>query len=217
MKTGIIASIGVVGAGATAGGAYLITRNNSLSIEQLISKSINKIPVTKDSDWTTLWNAYKQENSGKGVGEDSWKLAEWKDSNNPTNIPNSYKTKCSSLLKEKVSDDKDPKYLEFLKMCSRNKTMGDLLKGSTLLGTETGNKDKWKAKFRNYQQGKKNDGSYPIDGITLAEGDKDTDDNHLKKLQDGCNSEWNKTVTGNETNAYLESLKKWCSAEVILN
>ncbi|AEG72769.1 hypothetical protein MHF_0497 [Mycoplasma haemofelis Ohio2] len=217
MKTGIIASAGMAGVGVAAGGAYLMSQNNSPSIEQLISKSINKIPVNEDSGWTTLWNTYKRENAGKGIGKDFWKLPEWKGSDNPANIPNSYKDRCSALLKESVSDDRDPKYLEFLKMCSRNKIMGDLLKGSTLLGTEEGNKDKWKAKFRNYQQVKKSDGSYPISGITLVEGDQDTNDTHLKKLQDGCNSEWNKTVTGSETNEYLEALKKWCSAEVVLS
>ncbi|AEW45200.1 hypothetical protein MHC_01670 [Mycoplasma haemocanis str. Illinois] len=216
------AALALVGVGGVVGGGFLVKNHISSeygksTIKDLIDKSKTKIAVTKDEHWSKLWDQYKKDNENNGVGKDSWKLEEWKGSNNPTTIPDSYKARCTSLSGEKVEGEGDTKYLEFLKMCARDKNVGDLLSGSTLLSKDNGNDTKWKNRFKKYQAAKGSQNSYPIEAITLASGDSQDNAEHLKKLQDGCATQWNKSVTGNEDRSYLEAMKEWCSAEVTKN
>ncbi|AEW45211.1 hypothetical protein MHC_01725 [Mycoplasma haemocanis str. Illinois] len=215
--------IGVVGAigigGAAIGGSILFKSFNSYStIEEIVSKSKNKILV-KDSDtkgWTKLWDSYKKENTSNGEGKDTWRLKGWKSSTVTTNIIESYKNKCFSLAKEKVKDTNDSKYQEFIERCTRNKTVSDLLTGSTLLSSEEGNKDKWKERFKKYKALKTQNSSYPIKEISLESNDVETNDQHLKKIQDGCVQAWNREVDGTENEQDILNIKRWCSSEATI-
>ncbi|AEG72709.1 hypothetical protein MHF_0433 [Mycoplasma haemofelis Ohio2] len=216
------AALGLAGAGGAVGGGFLIKNHISpedkrSTIKDLISKSKTKVAVTKDEGWSKLWDKYKKDNENKGAGKDSWKLAEWKGSDNPDTIPPSYKTRCTSLSSERIEGESDSKYVEFLNMCSRDKTVGDLLSGSTLLPKGDGHDAKWKSRFKKYKEAKGAQSSYPIGAIALDSADSQDNPEHLKKLQDGCATQWSKSVTGEEDKSYLEAIKEWCSAEVTKN
>ncbi|AEG72776.1 hypothetical protein MHF_0504 [Mycoplasma haemofelis Ohio2] len=203
---------GVVGGGILVNNHLLSKDDNRSTIGELIAKSKTKIAVSEDVKWNELWTKYKSENQNKGKGQDDWKLEEWEGSNNPETIPNSYKSRCVALSGEKVEGERDSKYLEFLKRCARDKNVGDLLKGFTLLST-SGDDTKWKNRFKKYKVAKSGE-TYPIAEIALEANDSEETSDHLKKLKEGCSKQWSKSVTGSEEESYLEAVKTWCSAEV---
>ncbi|CBY92409.1 hypothetical protein HF1_04010 [Mycoplasma haemofelis str. Langford 1] len=219
MKLATVAGVTAGVGGAAIGGSILLKNSNSYpAIEELISKSKTKILV-KDSDtkgWTALWDVYKKENTNNGLGKDTWRLEGWESSSKTTNILTSYKSKCFSLAKEKVKDADDQKYKEFVSKCARNKTVADLLAGSTLLSSDAGNKEQWKERFKKYKALKTQNTSYPIKEITLGDSDVETDDQHLKKIQDGCDKAWNREVDGTESEQSILDIKKWCSSETTI-
>ncbi|AEW45239.1 hypothetical protein MHC_01865 [Mycoplasma haemocanis str. Illinois] len=200
-----VASVGgIVGAGILVNNHLLSKEDTRSTIGDLLAKSKTKIVVKEDAKWNELWTKYKSENKSKGKGEDSWKLEEWEGTDKPESIPNSYKNKCQTLFSEKVEGEGDSKYLEFLNRCARDKNVGDLLKGFSLLPTDKDDA-KWKNRFKKYKQAKSSN-TYPISAITLADSDSEETSDHLKKLKDGCSNQWNKSVTGNEEESYLEAI-----------
>ncbi|CBY92443.1 hypothetical protein HF1_04350 [Mycoplasma haemofelis str. Langford 1] len=124
--------------------------------------------------------------------------------------------KCTSLLGEKVSGESDPKYREFLTGCTRDKKVGDLLKGFTLMPAGGDYEAKWKKRFTKYKQAKQGT-TFPIKDVVLEDSDSENTEEHLKKLKDGCSNQWSKAVTGNEEQTYLDALKDWCSLEETKN
>ncbi|AEW45138.1 hypothetical protein MHC_01360 [Mycoplasma haemocanis str. Illinois] len=211
----ITASVG----GVVGGGIFVklsSKESNHPTVLELISKSKKKIRVSKNEKWNELWSQYQKDNENKGIGEDSWKLPEWKSKTDPGSIPESYKQKCENLLYEKVEGESDSKYLTFLTRCARNKNVGDLLVGSTLLSSESSNATKWQNRFKAYKAAKK-ENTYPIKGIVLEDGDSESNSSHVDKLRNGCSTQWNSDVTGNEEQSYLNALKSWCSLEETKN
>ncbi|CBY92321.1 hypothetical protein HF1_03130 [Mycoplasma haemofelis str. Langford 1] len=218
-STAFKAALGTASAGGVVGGGILVKNHLSPSgstISELISKSKKKIRVSKDGEWSGLWSQYQKDNESKGAGEDSWKLPEWKSKTDPSSIPESYKQKCRNLLEERVEGESDPKYLTFLTRCTRNKNVGDLLGGATLLSNESGNATKWQNRFKAYKAAKKGN-EYPIKGIVLADDDSESNSSHVDKLRNGCATQWNSDVIGNEEQAYLDAIKTWCSLEETKN
>ncbi|CBY92423.1 hypothetical protein HF1_04150 [Mycoplasma haemofelis str. Langford 1] len=203
-----LASAAAAGAAGTGIWYSGILSNNSKSISSLIQEDKTIILIKGDNEWNEKWTAYKNENKDKKGGEDSWGLKGWTSNPVSETILEAYKSKCSSTLKEQVSDRDDKKYKEAVKYCARDKKISDLFseKGVTLL-SKSDQDDKWKIRWEKL----KSSSGESLQGFTF--GSSDTKENSFSKLSTACETAFNKPLK--ETN-YLnnfESIKKWCSAE----
>ncbi|AEG72730.1 hypothetical protein MHF_0454 [Mycoplasma haemofelis Ohio2] len=203
-----LASAAAAGAAGTGIWYSGILSNNSKSISSLIQEDKTIILIKGDNEWNEKWTAYKNENKDKKGGEDSWGLKGWTSNPVSETILEAYKSKCSSTLKEQVSDRDDKKYKEAVKYCARDKKISDLFseKGVTLLSKSDQN-EQWKTRWEKL----KASSGESLQGFTFESND--TKENSFSKLSTACETAFNKPLK--ETN-YLnnfESIKKWCSAE----
>ncbi|CBY93184.1 hypothetical protein HF1_11760 [Mycoplasma haemofelis str. Langford 1] len=110
-----------VGTTATAGLGVAASKGlfSKESISSLLSKDLSKrvIKDLEEDNWKKSWKSYKESQ------KDVWKLG-----NLDGEAPDAFKSKCKEQLDLKVSGVDSDEYKNFLKYCSRDTLVSDLIK-----------------------------------------------------------------------------------------
>ncbi|OAL10562.1 hypothetical protein A6V39_00660 [Candidatus Mycoplasma haematobovis] len=108
--------------GAIAGSYHYLT-SESTYFDLLNSETPSRrlITTTDKNTETEAWKKYKENNDGKGGGQDAWKLKDWNTKKGETNTLESLITECSNKTKDKARNKQDQKYKQFLSWCSVTK------------------------------------------------------------------------------------------------
>ncbi|CBY93114.1 hypothetical protein HF1_11060 [Mycoplasma haemofelis str. Langford 1] len=164
LSTAAKSAIGLGTAGGVASSAaginYLIT-SKGFSISELVkSKSPNKRKLIKSSNgsedaWQKSWKAYREEfnNSNKNP----FSLVLTKGTVTSTNATQEFMSACETWESRNVKSTEDEDYKVFLKYCTRNTLMSDLVsenprrKALTKSDTES-NAQGWKDAWADYKK-----------------------------------------------------------------
>ncbi|AEW45083.1 hypothetical protein MHC_01085 [Mycoplasma haemocanis str. Illinois] len=69
-----------------------------------------------DGDWKTVWDLYKNDNSGSS---DKWAINTWSSIKSETNAPAAFADMCIKRSEVKAHDLANPDYLDVLKYCTK--------------------------------------------------------------------------------------------------
>ncbi|AEG73488.1 hypothetical protein MHF_1252 [Mycoplasma haemofelis Ohio2] len=129
---------------------YISGSDKKVSVFQLFKdQGGTLLDKDKDSDqWNARWSEYLK--GDKNV----WNLKDYSSSKGtPSTAPNSFKKKCISNAKEKVSGVKDSLYSEVVQYCAKEFSVSELINQNpkfTALNTSSGEDSDWKAAWGVY-------------------------------------------------------------------
>ncbi|AEG72630.1 hypothetical protein MHF_0351 [Mycoplasma haemofelis Ohio2] len=166
-----------------------------------------------DSKWQEVWKKYKEDNAAKKAGEDLLSLEGWgKSVSEEENIvPNYFINGCKSKASQKTSGTNSPLYQNFLKYCTRDTLVSDLISenGRTLL-TDTSSTEDWKGVWNAYKNANKSDsGSTDKWGFSDWTQKKDNDELPTD-YKTRCSTKASETAFETTDIKYLNVLN-WCS------
>ncbi|AEW45734.1 hypothetical protein MHC_04390 [Mycoplasma haemocanis str. Illinois] len=166
LSTAIKSLIGLGAIGGVASSAvgvnYLLSNRGSIISELVKSKSLNKRKLIKSSNgsedaWKKSWQAYREVFNNTGKNPFSLALTKEIGSVTSVNATQEFMSACESWESKKVKNIEDEDYQTFLKYCTRNTLMSDLVSenlGRRVLtkGSEDSDSKGWKDAWSDYKK-----------------------------------------------------------------
>lgn len=125
LSTGkIIASIATIGVGGSAGAGTYFFLTSGTTIEELIKTDTKQRIILDNSNkkakGATAWKNYKTQNDKKKPNEDTWKLADWKESGTEMGetMPDSLISECAKRKEQKLQGRDNEDYKNFVAWCT---------------------------------------------------------------------------------------------------
>ncbi|AEG73569.1 hypothetical protein MHF_1333 [Mycoplasma haemofelis Ohio2] len=206
-------ALGLGSAGGVAGLGYLASQHafSSDDDKMLVSKLFEqegRTILAKESDeaqWKERWKAYVES------GTDSWKLEGYEASqSNKEVVPSSFKDKCISNFKSKVTGTSDSLYQEVIKNCSKKFKVSELVSSNskiTKLNTDTGQDTEWKAAWKNYLDDNGDNNPWALSDWSNSKGKPEQLSTDFKNK---CKAKVEEQVFG-EKDPNFSNFVRWCS------
>ncbi|AEG72584.1 hypothetical protein MHF_0304 [Mycoplasma haemofelis Ohio2] len=216
-------ALGTLAGGATVTGGALAYREISKespktkrSIRELIAnlkkdkRIISKSEAGNSKEWQEAWKLYKGDHQNSESNPFSISSEKLKDSVSDQNAPTEFMSKCESLSSEEVLDEKDSKYQDVLKYCTRNTLVQDLVleSGRNLINETNGNwSESWKS-YRAANSGKgNNQDTWKLSDWESKKNDDSTISDNLKVK---CKEKLGE-VSGVKSVQDFQDVVNWCS------
>ncbi|AEW45097.1 hypothetical protein MHC_01155 [Mycoplasma haemocanis str. Illinois] len=214
-------SIGTLVGGVTVTGGALVYREvyktpSKKPIYELIKtlnrdkRLISKSETGNSKEWQAVWKLYKEEYQNKESNPLSINSEQLKNSTSNQDAPTEFMNKCESFSRELVLDEKNGRYQDVIKYCTRNTLVQDLVSesGRKLIDETNGNwSESWKSyRAANSGKGNNQDTWQLSDWESKKNADSTISDNLKVKCKEKLGEE-----AGVKSVQDFQDVVNWCS------
>ncbi|OAL10524.1 hypothetical protein A6V39_00470 [Candidatus Mycoplasma haematobovis] len=214
-SAGISAGLLTGATGLTCGVGYSTGLFNSKELSNpntQISKLLDRegkyvllsIETGDDAGWNETWKQYKEDNKSQDDGQDSWKVDGWTKAD-VADVPAGFKTKCSKKKDIEIPSIESQEYTDFIKYCTRPKTVQEILRQKGFSPLKDDNNTKWKERVSRY---KDSNNQLPKAKIESSESSP-----NFETLKNGCEAALSLKTTEEGYNETLAPTKEWCGTQ----